>query len=75
MDGETKISIHYSNDLTIKERKKRKVLVEELKRRKEENNEKDIVIRGNKIVKLQKSFPEEAQPGLHRSWADLFKQG
>ena len=68
-----KISIYFSNDLTINERSKRKALVDELKRRKEENKEQDLVIKGGEIVKLEKPFQREAQPNSHRGWAELFK--
>ena len=69
-----KIPIYYSDDLTLQERNERKALLQELKRRKDENNEKDLGIRGGKIVKILKPFPREAQPSLRKSWADLFKQ-
>ena len=71
-DG-VKININHSQDLTIKERKERRELVNELKRRKQENNETDLAIRNGKIVTLIKPFHGEAQPSVRKSWAELFK--
>lgn len=67
-----KITISYSHDLTINERKKRKELVEEVKLKNEENNGK-FGIRGGKIVQFLKPFRNEAQPSMCKSWAELFK--
>ena len=67
-----KISVYYSQDLTVKERKERKPLVEELKQRKKAG-EKNIAIRGKEIVTIVQPFRREAQSGARRSWADLFK--
>ena len=68
-----KIPIYSSNDLTIKERQERKILVEELKQRRKDNNEDKFTIRGGKVVKLSQPFQSEAQPSFSKSWADLFK--
>ena len=72
-EDELKIPIYYSNDLTIKKRHQRRTLVEELKRRRKDNNEENIVIRGDKIVKMSQPFRTEVQPSFRKSWAELFK--
>ena len=66
-----KISVYYSQDLTVKERMERKSLVEKLKQRKMAG-ERNIAIRGGEIVSIVTLFRKEAQPGSRQSWADLF---
>ena len=63
------IPVFYSLDLTEKERKERKKLVDELKSRKEKG-EDNIGIRKNKIVVVPSSFPSEAQ---RETWATVFE--
>ena len=64
--------MHYSLDLTVKERNERKALREEIKIR-TEKGEKNLGIRNGKIVTVLTSFQKEAQPSLKQSWASLFK--
>ena len=58
--------IHYSMDLTVKEREERKRLSSELKRLKEKG-QKNLGIRNGKIVTVLESRPQQI------SWASLFK--
>ena len=65
------ISIHYSLDLTIKERENRKVLVQQLQDRRN-NGENNLAIIGNKITTKK----EDTQTGKNMkiSWASLVRE-
>ena len=68
-----KIDIHYSLDLTKKERDERKELVNKMKERRRAGEKNLIIKNGKIIVNVRKNFPNEAQPSLRRSWASLFQ--
>ena len=73
-ENKLRTKIHYSNDLTRKERDARKLLVNERNLRRDQG-EKNLYIRNGEIVQLeQQFFRSKAQPSFQRSWASLFKQ-
>ena len=72
MEDNLSIPIHYSNDLTVKQRQERRELVAKLRER-QNNNENNLVIRNGQIVTVPTTFQKGAQRSLKQSWADLFK--